>query len=73
MTDLKIKPYVKACGRPKHTGTLWPSRNKKKKQCSEKENQENQKSDERPRAKRVCVDKPSAKKCAQAGTAAYKL
>ena len=35
-TDMKIKPYVKALGRPKHTGTLWPSRSiaKKKKQCS---------------------------------------
>ena len=62
-TDMKIKPYVKARGRPKHTGTLWPSQNKKKKECSEKKNQENQNSDEFPHAKRVRVDKPSAKKC----------
>ena len=59
-TDMKLKPYVKARGRPKLTGTLWPSRNKKK-QCSEKENQGNQNSDELPYAKWVCVDKPSAK------------
>ena len=46
-TDMKLKPYVKARGRPKHNhSTLWPLRNKKKKQCSEKENQENQNSDE---------------------------
>ena len=73
-TDMKIKPYVKARGKPKHTGTLWPSRSiaKKKKQCSEKENEKNQNSDELPHAKSVCVDKPFAKKrCAQAGTAAY--
>ena len=67
-TDMKIKLYEKAHGRPKHTGILWPSRNKKKKQCSEKENQN---SDELLHAKRVCVDKPSAKKLAHAGTAAY--
>ena len=24
-TDMKIKPYVKASGRPKHTRTFWPS------------------------------------------------
>ena len=48
---------MKARGRPKHTRTLWPSRNKKKrKHCSEKENQEYQNSDKLPRAKRVCVD-----------------
>ena len=57
-----------AHGRPKHTRTLWPSQNKKNKQCSEKENQN---SDELPHAKWVCVDKPSAKKRAQAETAAY--
>lgn len=50
--DMKIKPHIKARGRPKHSGTLWPSKsnkNCKRKQQAEKENI--------PPAKKPCVDK----------------
>ena len=50
--DMKIKPHIKARGRPKHSGTLWPSKsnkNRKRKQQVEKENI--------PPTKKPCVDK----------------
>ena len=28
--EMKLKPHVKARGRPKHTGTVWPSKSKAK-------------------------------------------
>ena len=28
--EMKLKPHVKARGRPKHTGTIWPSKSKTK-------------------------------------------
>ena len=64
---------MKARGRPKHTGTLWPSRTKKKPKQNSKEILENNPEKENlPPAKKSCVDRISAKKqCATAGTAAF--
>ena len=53
--DMKIKPHIKARGRPKHSGTLWPSKskkNRKRKQQAEKENI--------PPTKKPCVDKKAS-------------
>lgn len=68
--DMKIKSHVKPRGRPKHTGTLWPSRSMKRKQ-QEKENT--------PAAKRTCSQKTCERPVVHKrlkngpGTPAYRL
>ena len=55
---MKLKPHVKARGRPKHSGTIWPSkskaRNGKRKKVHTSVEKENI-----PPNKKVCLDKMS--------------
>ena len=54
--EMKLKPHVKARGRPKHTGTIWPSKSKAKNRKRKKVHM-NAGKENLPPNKKVCLDK----------------
>ena len=53
--EMKLKPHVKARGRPKHTGTIWPSKSKTKSGKRKKVHSSMEK-ENLPPNKKVCLD-----------------
>ena len=55
---MKIKPHVKPRGRPKHSGTIWPSKSKAKSGKRKKVHTDIGKENHPPN-KRQCLDDPA--------------
>ena len=71
--EMKLKPHVKARGRPKHTSTIWPSKSKAK-NGKRKKVHTNAGKENLPPNKKVCLDKITSdarEKRIEPGTPAY--
>ena len=58
-SEMKIKPHVKPRGRPKHSGTIWPSKSKAKSGKRKKVHTDIGKENHPPN-KRQCLDDPAS-------------